>query len=167
MVMGEEISRFMDGEVDGAEADAVYRQLKHSEGTATWVCYHVIGDALRGSAQHLPGFAERFAQRMASEPTVLAPRSRANAGLPFAWAAAATLAAVVVVGWVAVTLFDSQPTALATAREAGTVRATVGRAQPVAPDYLIAHQEYSPTTQIQGVGPYLRSASAGGVDAGK
>jgi len=167
MVMGEEISRFMDGEVDGAEADVVYRQLKHSEGRATWVCYHVIGDALRGSARHLPGFSERFAQRMALEPTVLAPKPRANAGLPFAWAAAATLAAVVVVGWVAVTLFDTQPTALATAREAGSVRATVAKAQPVAPDYLIAHQEYSPTTPIQGVGPYLRPASAGGVDAGK
>jgi sigma-E factor negative regulatory protein RseA len=167
MVMGEEISRFMDGEVDGAEADAVYRQLKHSEGRATWVCYHVIGDTLRGSARYLPGFSERFARRIAEEPTVIAPKRRASQGLPFAWAAAATLAAVVVVGWVAVTLFDTRPTTLATAREAGAVRATMARAQPVAPDYLIAHQEYSPTTQIQGVGPYLRAVSAGGVDAGQ
>ncbi len=28
MVMDEEISRLMDGELDGAEADVVYRQLK-------------------------------------------------------------------------------------------------------------------------------------------
>lgn len=165
--MGEEISRFMDGEVDGAEADVVYRQLKRSEETATWVCYHVIGDALRGSARHLPGFSERFAQRIAGEPTVLAPKPRANRGLPFAWAAAATLAAVAVVGWVAVTMLDTQPEMLAKARDAVAARATVAKAQPVAPDYLIAHQEYSPTTQIQGVGPYLRAVSAGGVDAGK
>jgi len=38
------------------------------------------------------------------------------------------------------------------------------RTQPVSPDYLLAHQEYSPTTLIQGVGPYLRAVSAGGAD---
>jgi hypothetical protein len=36
--------------------------------------------------------------------------------------------------------------------------------QPVSADYLLAHQEYSPTTQIQGVGPYLRSVAAGTPD---
>ena len=35
------------------------------------------------------------------------------------------------------------------------------RPQPVSPDYLLAHQEYSPTTQIQGVGPYLRAVVGG------
>jgi sigma-E factor negative regulatory protein RseA len=82
MVMGEEISRFMDGELEGAEADDVYRQLKRSEGTATWVCYHVIGDALRGSARHLPGFAARFERRMATEPTVLAPKEATDCCSP-------------------------------------------------------------------------------------
>jgi sigma-E factor negative regulatory protein RseA len=167
MVMGEEISRFMDGELEGAEADDVYVRLKLSEEKSTWVCYHVIGDALRGSARHLPGFAERFAQRMTNEPTVLAPKPRAASPLPFAWAAAATIAAIAVVGWVAMAMFDTQPTAVAKAREAGAVRAVVAKARPVAPDYLIAHQEYSPTTQIQGVNPNLRAASAGGVDAGQ
>lgn len=165
--MGEDISRFMDGELDGAEADDVYRQLKRSEATVTWVCYHVIGDALRGSGRHLPGFAERFSQRMAAEPTILAPKPRATRELPFVWAAAATVAAIAVVGWVAVTTFDTQPTALAKAREAGAVRTAVVKPQTVAPDYVIAHQEFSPTTQIQGVGPSLRQASAGGVDAQK
>lgn len=168
MVMGEDISRFMDGELDGTEAEGVYRQLQRPDAQATWVCYHVIGDALRGPAAHLPGFAERFAQRMASEPTVLAPPpSRANPKLPVAWAIAATVAAVGVVGWVALSVFETQPTALARAREATTVRTVAAKSQPLAPDYLIAHQEYSPATQIQGVGPYLRSVSAGGVDASK
>jgi hypothetical protein len=70
----------------------------------------------------------------------------------------------VVVGSVAVNILDPQPTALAKAREAGAVRTAQSMSQPVSPDYLIAHQEYSPTTQIQGVGPYLRAVSAGGVD---
>ncbi len=84
--------------------------------------------------------------------------------MPLAWAVAATVAAVFVVGSVAVSTLDPQPTAIAKAREANVVRAAQSKVQPVSPDYLIAHQEYSPTTQIQGVGPYLRAVSAGGVD---
>ena len=62
-------------------------------------------------------------------------------------------------------MLDSQPTAIAKAREAASVRAAqVEPPQPVPPDYLLAHQEYSPATAIQGVGPYLRAASARGTD---
>ncbi len=50
-------------------------------------------------------------------------------------------------------MLDTQPTAIAKAREAARFAHAQAKAQPVAPDYLIAHQEYSPTTQIQGVGP--------------
>lgn len=162
--MGEQISRFMDGDLDGAEADTALREIKHPDGVATWVCYHVIGDALRRSGAPTPGFAERFEARLAAEPTVLAPKPRQVHRLPLAWAAAATVAAVLVVGSVAVSMLDPQPTALAKARETTAVRAALAAPQPVSPDYLLAHQEYSPTTQIQGVGPYLRAVSAGGVD---
>jgi sigma-E factor negative regulatory protein RseA len=163
MVMGEHISRLMDGELDGAEADAAFHELKQTDGIATWVCYHVIGDTLRRTGDPTPGFAERFSQRLQAEPTVFAPAPRHITRLPFVWAVAATLAAVSVVGWVAVSTLE--PTALANAREAAAVRSARVMTQPISPDYLLAHQEYSPTTQIQGVGPYLRSASVGGVDA--
>jgi len=162
--MGEQISRLMDGELEGAEAEAAFRELKQAEGVATWVCYHVIGDALRGAGGPAAGFSERFAARFEAEPTVLAPRPLHGPRLPFVWAAAATVAAVAVVGWVAVSTLDSRPTALAKAREAAAVRVAQARSAPVSPDYLLAHQEYSPTTQIQGVGPYLRAVSAGGAD---
>jgi len=33
------------------------------------------------------------------------------------------------------------------------------RPQSVPEDYLLAHQEYSPATAMQGVGPYLRAVS--------
>jgi sigma-E factor negative regulatory protein RseA len=164
MVMAEQISRLMDGELEGAEADAAYRELKQPEGVETWVCYHVIGDALRRTSGSMPGFSERFTARLGAEPTVLAPHPRHAHRLPFVWAVAATAAAVMVVGWVAVSTLDPQPTAMANAREAAAVRSAQAKPQPVSPDYLLAHQEYSPTTQIQGVGPYLRSVAAGGVD---
>jgi len=159
--MGQQISRFMDGDLDDAAVEAAFQDLKRPDGVETWVCYHVIGDALRRTTDPMPGFAARFAARLGEEPTVLAPAARQSNRLPFAWAVAATVAAVSVVGWVAVSTLDPQPTALARAREATAVRSAQGGPQRVSPDYLLAHQEYSPTTQIQGVGPYLRSVSAG------
>jgi sigma-E factor negative regulatory protein RseA len=164
MVMGEQISRLMDGELEGAEADAAFRELKSPEGVASWACYHLIGDALRRCGEPTPGFSARFAARLDAEPTVLAPRPKRAPRLPLVWAAAASVAAVLVVGSVAVSTLDPQPTVIAKAREANAVRTAQARPQPVSPDYLLAHQEYSPTTQIQGVGPYLRSVAAGGTD---
>ena len=160
MVMGEQISRLMDGDLDGVAADAAMQELKRPEGVETWVCYHVIGDALRRTIDPMPGFAVRFAARLGAEPTVLAPVALHGSRLPFAWAVAATVAAVMVVGWVAVSTLDPQPTALARAREAAAVRSAQGGPQVVSQDYVLAHQEYSPSTQIQGLGPYLRSVSA-------
>lgn len=164
MVMDEQISRLMDGELEGVEADAAFRQVHGPGGVDAWVCYHVIGDALRGTGGPTPGFSHRFAARLAAEPTVLAPRRRHEHRLPFVWAAAATVAAALVVGWVAVSTLDPQSTVVAKTREAAAVRGAQAKPQPVSPDYLVAHQEYSPTMQIQGVGPYLRAVAAGGPD---
>ena len=158
--MGDQISRLMDGDLDDVAAEAAMHELKRPEGIEAWVCYHVIGDALRRTIDPMPGFAARFAARLAAESTVLAPVARQSSRLPFAWAVAATVAAVMVVGWVAVSTLDPQPTALARAREAAAVRSAQGGPQVVSQDYVLAHQEYSPSTQIQGLGPYLRSVSA-------
>lgn len=165
MVMREHISRLMDGDLDDAECDAAFRELKGADGVAVWVSYHVIGDALRTGGSPMPGFAARFAERLDAEPTVLAPMPRQSNHLPLAWAVAASISAVMVVGWVAVSTLGPQSTMVARAREAATVRSAPGDPQSVSPDYLLAHQEFSPTTQIQGVGPYLRSVSSGGPDA--
>jgi sigma-E factor negative regulatory protein RseA len=166
MVMGEEISRLMDGEIDDEHIDVVYAELKRAEGLGTWVCYHVIGDTLRGSGGVSSGFSTRFAARLAGEPTVLAPQTKPERQIAsYAWAAAAGVAAVSLVGWVAFGTLDADRPAMAKAGEATTVRAAQLKPQTVPADYLFAHQEYSPTTQIQGVGPYLRAVSASASDA--
>ena len=150
---------------DRYECDAACRDLKGKEAVAVWVSYHMIGDALRRNGGPMPGFAARFAARLDAEPTVLAPMPRQSSRLPLAWAVAASVSAVMVVGWVAVSTLGPQSTVVARAREAATVRSAPGNPQSVSPDYLLAHQEFSPTTQIQGVGPYLRSVSSGGPEA--
>jgi sigma-E factor negative regulatory protein RseA len=160
MVMNENISRLMDGELDYNELDTVCTGLKRPDAMATWTCYHVIGDALRGSDAAPAGINVGFAERFAAEPTVLAPQRRAESGVvTWAWAVAATLAAVTVVGWTALSVVGETPAALAKAREAIAVNAARVRPSNVPADYLLAHQEYSTAAAIQGVGPYLRAVA--------
>jgi sigma-E factor negative regulatory protein RseA len=164
----EEISLLVDGELDVMHIEGVCTHLRDAGSITTWVCYHVIGDTLRGSGAMMPGFAARFATRLSAEPTVLSPPRRRPAPAAVAWAAAATVAAISVVGWVAMTTLPagdgSMPAALATARLAATVRAADTR--PVVDnEYLLVHQEYSPTTAIQGARPYLRAVAATEPDA--
>ena len=160
--MGEEISRLMDGELDDAEVDAALRAAEASRRQLpTWVCYHVIGDALRGSGGADAGLcrsasrrgsrpSRRCSRRSRVRPTALPLRlgrrgdGRRGRGRRLGRGEHAAI---------------RRRTAVAKAREAAVVRAA--RSAPVSPDYLLAHQEYSPTTQIQGVGPYLRPAVAG------
>ncbi|HEY3179694.1 MAG TPA: sigma-E factor negative regulatory protein [Casimicrobiaceae bacterium] len=163
--MNENISRLMDGEVDSNEIDVVCAVLKRQDAMATWTCYHVIGDAMRGAGGPRAGFADRFAQRFAAEPTLLAPSRRSSSTIAtWSWAIAATLAAVTVVGWTASSLLADTPAAVAKATEATAVSAARVRASTIPADYLSAHQEYSPAAAIQGVGPYLRAVATPGGD---
>lgn len=165
--MKEDLSRLMDGDLDDAELDRVAPRLREPQALSTWACYHTIGDTLRGCHAISPEFGRRFRATLATEPTVLAPRARTRTERPVArWAvaAAATVAAVGVVGWTALSLTDSPGTVVAKAREAATVRSAQVRPQVLPQDYVLVHQEYSPATALQGVGPYLRAVSAQGGD---
>jgi hypothetical protein len=78
-------------------------------------------------------------------------------------AAAASLAAVGLVGWLALGP-QHQP---ASAPVAQAVQPTREAKQPVivplptaTPDYLLAHQGFSPRISLQGMAPYARTVSA-------
>jgi len=166
--MNEDVSRLMDGDLDDAELDRVGAELRHPQALATWACYHAIGDALRGLPHGPSGRVARVCAALAPEPTVLAPRPRAHAERPvvhWAVAAAATVAAVGIVGWTALSLTESPGTAIAKAREASAVTSAQVRPQTLPQDYVLVHQEYSPATALQGVQPYLRAVSIQGSDA--
>ena len=168
--MGEDISRLVDGEISDAELDAVFAKLKQGKGKATWECYHVIGDTLRGGNIANPGFSQRFAARLAEEPTVLAPQRsvrRAAARHPiYAWAAAAGVAAVALVGWV--TFITPQPPSAAIARagDNGAVRPIAPTGRTIPADFLLAHQQVTPTAATAAAaaasapGSHLRSVAA-------
>ncbi|HKW80591.1 MAG TPA: hypothetical protein VJQ49_06250, partial [Casimicrobiaceae bacterium] len=79
-------------------------------------------------------------------------------------AIAATVAAVSVVGWVALTTMPVPPAAIASAKQASEVRAADAR--PVVDnEYLLVHREYSPSNVIQGMRPFMRAVAASEPDA--
>lgn len=164
--MKNRVSELMDGELDERAAGEVIGELaRDGEAAETWNTYHLIGDALRGTRPVSAHFRERVDQRLAAEPTVLAPR-RAEAA-PRAWfpmAAAASLAAVALVGWVAFAPppdTASAPIAAATPVAAPEQPAASPEPIPVeANDYLLAHQVHSPRGSLQGMATYVRSVSS-------
>lgn len=159
------ISEFLDGELEPREAQGALDALR-SEGEArdTWRSYHRIGDAMRDMRMLSPGFAGRVAARLAQEPTVLAPARRAASPQRQRWqllSAAASLAAVALVGWVA---FAPQQAGTEIARVAPAAPAQIPALAQVPPpagahDYLYAHQGQSPRNSLQGVAPYVRTVS--------
>ena len=165
--MNERISALMDGELDDrAASDLIPAVAREDEAAACWRTYHLIGDALRGGCAISENFAARVQSRLAAEPTVLAPHAVApatRAWLPMA--AAASFAAVALVGWVAFgPLHEAAPVAppVAEAPKPAAVPEAVAAA-PIpaeAADYLLAHQLYSPRGTFQGMAPYVRSVSS-------
>ena len=159
--MKEQISALMDGELDSAD---VFDQLRvEGEALETWRTYHLISDAMRDTRLLSAGFTARFAERLAKEPTVLAPvRQPARPVQRFALAAAAGVAGVALVGWMA---FAPQPEVAAVVAK---TPAPVAVPLPASTnDYLLAHQGFSPRVSLQGMAPYVRTVAEHAETSGK
>jgi len=170
VVMKARISELMDGETGRHESAAPLEALRtEGEARETWRDYHLIGDAMRDMRILSAGFSARVAARLADEPTIVAPARAA------AWpqrprlqllSAAASLAAVALVGWVAFGLQEDPVQVAQVAPATAQVQppAAPAPAAQVPPpssanDYLYAHQGYSPRNSLQGVAPYVRMVS--------
>ncbi len=156
------ISELLDGELDAREAAGPLDALcGGGEARDTWRRYHLISDAMRDTQLLSAGFAARVASKIAEEPTVMAPARIARMQQRPRWqflSAAASLAAVALVGWVAFGLQeDSVPVAVAPT----PAPALAAQVPPpsAANDYLYAHQGLSPRNSLQGVAPYVRTVS--------
>ena len=154
--MNEKISAAVDGELD--DPQVIQGLCSDAQARDAWSTYHLIGDALRGTAPLSDNFAARVSWRLADEPAVLAPgnlpRER-RTRLPVA--IAASFAAVALVGWLA---FAPQPQ-VAPAQMA-KVEKPAEKAKPATVplpsatnDYLLAHQGFSPRLAFQGMAPYV------------
>jgi len=178
--MKEKISALMDGELDGKAAAELIDELQRDmrarehdgEALAAWRTYHLVSDAMRDARPLSAGFRDRVLERLAAEPTVLAPKrpafeARYEPRKRFAMpaAAAASLAAVGLVGWLA--LAPQHQARAPQAPVAQSVQPILEAKKPVivplptaTPDYLLAHQGFSPRISLQGMAPYARTVSA-------
>jgi sigma-E factor negative regulatory protein RseA len=178
----DKISALMDGELDARQSDQQYTRLEQdSDAKACWNTYHLIGDALRGDSIVSTNLSAKLGARLEQEPTVLAPqrpRMRpVRRTTAYALSAAASLSAVALVGWMAFNnplapQADSVATSVAAPVAPSSVPVATVTPASVQPqlasvpsdgkmnEYLMAHQEFSPSTAIQGVAPYIRSVAA-------
>jgi sigma-E factor negative regulatory protein RseA len=177
--MKEKISALMDGELDSDDtADILAGLKKTDELREQWTAYHLISDTLSQPEVMRIDVSNRVMARLAAEPVTLAPLApRATARhRPVAFAAAASIAALAVAGWMS--LHTTPPVALPQANLADnqTPRATSLSALPATPaagapytpvsapermnDYLMAHREFSPGAGMHGTPPpYVRTVS--------
>jgi sigma-E factor negative regulatory protein RseA len=169
--MKSRISAMMDGELPHDEIAQPLRAMREDpEACQSWRDYHLIGDALRNTGGLSSDFSARFAARLEEEPTVFSPASAPTRPLEqrrhwVALSAAASVAAVTLVGWLA--FAPQQETTSRSGPIAQTVTTVVSpaaEAQNVplpseTNDYLLAHQNYSPRSTLQGVAPYVRTVS--------
>ena len=161
--MKERISALMDGELEGHAAEEAIGSLRgEGEALESWRLYHLISDGLRQTTMLSAGFTARVSQRLAEEPTVLAP-GRLPGRTPaqrLAYAAAASAAAIGLVSWLA---FGPQPevpkTTIAVAPTTVTVAPVTVQLTSSANDYLLAHQGFSPRVSLQGMVPYVRTVA--------
>lgn len=186
----ERVSTLMDGELDSDEAAREIARLKQDAARRdAWNTYHAIGELMRGepvpAADSSSRFSRRLSEKLAREPAIVAPRLRlpatARSMQTYALSAAASVAAIAVVGWVAMTMSmpnpDAAPATLAQApagKSAAVLQSLAAPSQQESAitasehvhEYLLAHQGISPTTAIQGVTPYIRTVSNLGNEPG-
>lgn len=164
----ERISAFMDGELGQEEGAGQIGRLKDDpQARNTWEVYHLIGDAVRGDTGLSPRFMEQLGARLAAEPTVLAPRPRMQqrTARRIALSAAASVGGVALVAWLALVNNPFQPQQnLAVAPQPVQAQLAAAPADGAVNDYLMAHQQFSPSTAMQGVASYVRTVSGRDTD---
>jgi len=164
--MKQNISTLMDGELCAEEADTLLAKIKsHPQARQEWQTYHLIGDALR-QPDYIPDYmSAAFLERLHAEPTVLAPHCQrtSKTGL-YAMSAAASIMAIAFLAWLSLSVGNvpafqqakESPDAL---RTAAFPIASSFPANDSMEDYLLAHHEFSPSTDVRGASSYIRAVT--------
>lgn len=161
--MKQKISALMDGEMFEDEAESCLAQFKFKQGSEAkqnWAVYHLIGDVLRQPEHISADLSAAVRMRMQDEPTVLAPRgqrmqSQRRSG--FALSAAATLAAIGVVAWMSLQISPEATSQMVSQQAA--LRPASMQIKSNSNEYLMAHQEFSPSTDMNGGVSYIRTVT--------
>ncbi|MEO8991989.1 MAG: sigma-E factor negative regulatory protein [Nitrosospira sp.] len=167
--MQDKISALMDSELNPEEAAAVVDQFRKTDALREqWALYHLISDSLGQSEVKHFDITRRVGVRLANEPDIPALRTPrlSMKHKPIAYAVAASIAAVAVAGWMSLQTMQPPELALQNMAQNNPVAVTAVPAITTtvsAPaqinDYLLAHREFSPSTSVHGVAPYMRTAT--------
>lgn len=159
--MNEQISALIDDEMNVADAAHIIAAMQSSSAAAdAWSQYHLIGDAMRGTNALSSGFKQNLMHQLELEPTVLSPKPLLDSAaevaphshkLPAAWSIAASFAAVMVVGWVALQQQTHTDNVLPTT----SVAQNDAAAASIPAEYLLAHQATAPSGSTY----YIQSVS--------
>ena len=158
-MMKQEISVLMDGEMFEDEAELFFDKLKrHPQARQDWAAYHLIGDALRQPEYIHRDISASFHERLQAEPTVLAPRSRSPQRIKhYALSAVASVMALALVAWLSMQVGSEPVPQIASIQQHNNA---VRPASFQSNDYLMAHQEFSPSADVQGAASYIHTVAA-------
>lgn len=159
--MKQNISALMDGELFDDEAEALLDKMKRNPAIqAEWQLYHLVGDALRQPDHLHSDISPTLRERLQAEPTVIAPRSRNKQNVRwFALSAAASVTALALVAWMSVQVGQQPAAQMAMQQQSNAVRPASFQVKNGLNDYLMAHQEYSPSADVQGPASYIRTVA--------
>lgn len=158
--MKEKISVLMDNETCADDADALFDKLERSQALQQdWATYHLIGDVLRQSEFVHRDLSSLVNSRLQSEPTVFSPQRRfvAKKVRTVGLSIAASCLGLGVVGWLSMQVGHESVPQLA--QQGAVLAVASGVDQGRVDDYLLAHQEYSPNTEMSVPATYLRNVS--------
>lgn len=160
--MKERISTLMDGELNGDETEALLGRIKqHPETLQEWQAYHLIGDALRQPDHISKDISIALRERLRAEPTVLAPHRLVGKKISnFAMSVAASVAAFSLVVWMSVQIGSEPPAQMAMQQQSREVQRAVYSLDQGMNEYLMAHQELSPSTEVEGAATYIHTVAA-------
>jgi sigma-E factor negative regulatory protein RseA len=159
--MKQSISALMDGELFDDEAEALLDKIKRNpDALEEWDVYHLVGDALRQPGHLHANISPALRERLQAEPTVLAPRGRLRQNAKwFAVSAAASVAAMALATWMTVQIGSEHAPQMAMQQSQTALRPASFPVKPAMNDYLMAHQEFSPSTEVQGAASYIRTVA--------
>ena len=150
----------MDGELTAEETELLLGMLKqHPEARKDWQDFHLIGDALRQPDFVHKDISASIFERLKNEPTVLAPHSkRESKASYFAMSAVASIMAITFLAWLSVQIDVVPLHQQALQAKIDTRQANLPVNEKIN-DYLLAHQEFSPSTDMRGAASYIRTVS--------
>lgn len=157
----EHISALMDGELFDDETDGLLDGIKRdSDAREKWFTYHLISDALRQFGRLHTDIVPNLHERLQAEPTVLAPRGvSGHKARWFALSAAASVMALTLVAWLSAQVGTETVPQMAAAQQFSAIQTASFQGGSMPNSYLMAHQEFSPSTNVQGAASYMRAVA--------